>query len=115
MRICGIDVHCHNLQRHRWHASIGLSLIPQISNLVGALLNRRTVATFNLEAQECHATYIFLSWRHFSVMGRVIKQALLRSVAINKETAMDDYQEELLEYQAFELEPMDSADDATEL
>lgn len=48
-------------------------------------------------------------------MGRVIKQALLRSVAINKETAMDDYQEELLEYQAFELEPMDSADDATEL
>ncbi|ETK18308.1 hypothetical protein H097_13423 [Pseudomonas sp. FH4] len=28
---------------------------------------------------------------------------------------MDDYQEELLEYQAFELDPLDPADDATEL
>jgi len=28
---------------------------------------------------------------------------------------MDDYQEELLEYQAFELDPLDPSDDATEL
>jgi hypothetical protein len=33
----------------------------------------------------------------------------------NKEPTMDDYQEELLEYQAFELDPLDPADDATEL
>jgi hypothetical protein len=29
--------------------------------------------------------------------------------------AMDDYQEELLEYQAFELDPLEPAEDATEL
>ena len=29
--------------------------------------------------------------------------------------AMDDYQEELLEYQAFELDPLEPVDDATEL
>jgi len=28
---------------------------------------------------------------------------------------MDDYQEELLEYQAYELDPVEPADDATEL
>ena len=28
---------------------------------------------------------------------------------------MDDYQEELLEYQAFEFDQLDPADDATEL
>jgi len=28
---------------------------------------------------------------------------------------MDDYQEELLEYQAFEFDPLEPADDATEL
>jgi len=28
---------------------------------------------------------------------------------------MDDYQEELLEFQAFELDPPEPADDATEL
>jgi hypothetical protein len=28
---------------------------------------------------------------------------------------MDDYQEELLEYQAFELDPPEPAEDATEL
>ena len=28
---------------------------------------------------------------------------------------MDDYQEELLEYQAFEWDPLDPVDDATEL
>ena len=38
---------------------------------------------------------------------------------LNKQTekgcCMDDYQEELLEYQAFELDPLEPADDATEL
>ncbi|AKA23729.1 hypothetical protein [Pseudomonas chlororaphis] len=33
----------------------------------------------------------------------------------NKESAMDDYQEELLEFQAFELDPLEPAEDATEL
>jgi hypothetical protein len=32
-----------------------------------------------------------------------------------KEFAMDEYQEELLEYQAFELDPLEPAEDATEL
>ncbi|WP_274610390.1 hypothetical protein [Pseudomonas sp. TH31] len=31
------------------------------------------------------------------------------------DTTMDDYQEELLEYQAFELDPLEPAEDATEL
>jgi hypothetical protein len=30
-------------------------------------------------------------------------------------TTMDEYQEELLEYQAFELDPLEPAEDATEL
>ena len=35
--------------------------------------------------------------------------------ATKKDVAMDDYQEELLEYQAFELDPLEPAEDATEL
>jgi hypothetical protein len=31
------------------------------------------------------------------------------------EQKMDDYQEELLEYRAFELDPLEPAEDATEL
>jgi hypothetical protein len=31
------------------------------------------------------------------------------------DSKMDDYQEELLEYQAFELDPVEPAEDATEL
>ncbi|MHC8305101.1 hypothetical protein [Pseudomonas sp. PB3P13] len=31
------------------------------------------------------------------------------------ELDMDDYQEELLEFQAFELDPLEPAEDATEL
>ncbi len=33
----------------------------------------------------------------------------------DEDAAMDDYQEELLEFQAYELDPMEPADDATEL
>lgn len=32
-----------------------------------------------------------------------------------EDIAMDDYQEELLELQAFELDPLEPAEDATEL
>lgn len=33
----------------------------------------------------------------------------------SKGVRMDEYQEELLEYQAFELDPLEPAEDATEL
>lgn len=33
----------------------------------------------------------------------------------DRDLLMDDYQEELLEYQAFELDPPEPAEDATEL
>ncbi|SDR42273.1 hypothetical protein SAMN04490207_6350 [Pseudomonas gessardii] len=39
----------------------------------------------------------------------------MQPLTSNKESTMDDYQEELLELQAFELDPLDPADDATEL
>lgn len=38
------------------------------------------------------------------------------TLKLNQESVeMDDYQEELLEYQAFELDPPEPAEDATEL
>jgi hypothetical protein len=40
---------------------------------------------------------------------------LAAALNIRKESTMDDYQEELLEYQAFEWDPLDPVDDATEL
>jgi hypothetical protein len=40
-------------------------------------------------------------------------QALVQR--IREGHAMDDYQEELLEYQAYELDPLEPAEDATEL
>lgn len=39
----------------------------------------------------------------------------LHPLLIEKESLMDEYQEELLEYQALELDPLDPVDDATEL
>lgn len=45
--------------------------------------------------------------------AKVIKQQVIHTTA--KDDAMDDYQEELLEYQAFELDPLDPTEDATEL
>ncbi len=39
----------------------------------------------------------------------------LQALLTKKESTMDEYQEELLEYHAFELDPLDPADDATEL
>lgn len=43
----------------------------------------------------------------------VIRHRVIQST--EKESAMDEYQEELLEYQAFELDPLEPAEDATEL
>lgn len=47
------------------------------------------------------------------LISKVIRQAVNHWT--QKEFTMDDYQEELLEYQAFELDPLDPAEDATEL
>ena len=77
------------------------------------MLNQPDAATFNLHVQERHRIDFFSSSRHFRLALQVIYlQPLLIQ---NKEPTMDEYQEELLEYQAFELDPLDPADDATEL
>ncbi|AZF11498.1 hypothetical protein C4J93_3303 [Pseudomonas sp. R2-37-08W] len=39
----------------------------------------------------------------------------MRPLLTQQGVPMDDYQEELLEYQAFEFDPLDPVDDATEL
>lgn len=68
----------------------------------------------------------FLSSRHFMLVPAVIRHRVIQlghsTRSFNwviqqrkKESAMDDYQEELLEYQAFELDPLEPAEDATEL
>jgi len=61
-----------------------------------------------------------LSWlRHFSFMRGLYAQVaghLFRQFSMSRGGfKMDDYQEELLEYQAFELDPLEPAEDATEL
>lgn len=48
-------------------------------------------------------------------MRALYAQASLNRLPMLKECAMDDYQEELLDYQASELDPLEPADDATEL
>ncbi|MGY4818151.1 hypothetical protein ACVNP3_19645 [Pseudomonas chlororaphis subsp. piscium] len=60
----------------------------------------------------------FLSHRHFMLVAKVSKKAIHSEGYLHpthKESAMDDYQEELLEFQAFELDPLEPAEDATEL
>ena len=52
---------------------------------------------------------------HLPVMTALHAHAQLNGLPMLKDCAMDDYQEELLEYQAFELDPLEPADDATEL
>ncbi|KAA0972833.1 hypothetical protein [Pseudomonas sp. ANT_H12B] len=44
--------------------------------------------------------------------GHLFRRFFQRAVG---DFTMDDYQEELLEYQAFELDPLEPAEDATEL
>ncbi|MBM6447583.1 hypothetical protein ACX3YC_24480 [Pseudomonas mohnii] len=61
-----------------------------------------------------------MSWlRHFSFMRGLYAQVaghLFRQFSMSRGGfKMDDYQEELLEYQAFELDPLEPAEDATEL
>ncbi len=53
----------------------------------------------------------FLSYRQLMLVPTVI-QGIEPTC---KGVRMDEYQEELLEYQAFELDPLEPADDATEL
>jgi hypothetical protein len=57
--------------------------------------------------------------RHFSFTRALYAQAaghlFKRFQCISGDSIMDDYQEELLEYQAFELDPLEPAEDATEL
>jgi hypothetical protein len=58
--------------------------------------------------------------RHFSFMRALYAQGighLFRHFFNERQGdfTMDDYQEELLEYQAFELDPLEPAEDATEL
>lgn len=58
--------------------------------------------------------------RHFSFMralyaqgaGHLFRRFFQQAMGV---LIMDDYQEELLEYQAFELDPLEPAEDATEL
>ena len=54
-------------------------------------------------------------FRHHGTLGWLCRSFTCGCFQLNKEFTMDDYQEELLEYQAFEWDPLDPADDATEL
>jgi hypothetical protein len=56
---------------------------------------------------------IFLSRGHFMLKELVIYSGVFQYGL--GDSKMDDYQEELLEYQAFELDPLEPAEDATEL
>ncbi|MGY4665025.1 hypothetical protein ACVWZ9_005819 [Pseudomonas chlororaphis] len=62
-------------------------------------------------------TVFFLSYRHFMLTTKSVRRLLSEQITYtpHKESAMDDYQEELLEFQAFELDPLEPAEDATEL
>lgn len=58
--------------------------------------------------------------RHFSFTRALYAQGaghLIRPFLMSERgnITMDDYQEELLEYSAFELDPLEPAEDATEL
>ncbi|MGY4640481.1 hypothetical protein [Pseudomonas sp. TE24901] len=54
-------------------------------------------------------------FRHHGTLGWVCRSFICERFQPEKESTMDDYQEELLEYHAFEMDPLDPADDATEL
>ena len=58
------------------------------------------------------ASFFFHTGTLFSSNGSFIQTFFHTGWGIQK---MDDYQEELLEYQAFELDPLEPAEDATEL
>lgn len=79
-------------------------------------VNRSLAITFLLQG-EGGCEVFFLSYRHFMLLAKVSRKITEQgySSLCNKESAMDDYQEELLEFQAFELDPLEPAEDATEL
>ena len=54
-------------------------------------------------------------FRHDGTLGWVGRSLIGTRFYFKKESTMDDYQEELLEYHAIELDPLEPADDATEL
>lgn len=58
--------------------------------------------------------FIFSSRWHFKVKT-VVSNNTNNEHQPKRVCVMDEYQEELLEYQAFELDPLEPADDATEL
>lgn len=60
-----------------------------------------------------HAGVIESSLRHFSLGSMVNLSTTCHPLL--KELAMDDYWEELLEYRAAETDPLEPAEDATEL
>jgi hypothetical protein len=63
---------------------------------------------------EVFETFIFPSRWHFKVKA-VVSHKTNSEHQPKRACVMDEYQEELLEYQAFELDPLEPADDATEL
>ncbi|MBD9456355.1 hypothetical protein IB241_01510 [Pseudomonas sp. PDM05] len=54
-------------------------------------------------------------FRHNGTLGWSGRSFICNRFQSDKEPSMDDYQEELLEYRAIELDPLEPADDATEL
>lgn len=56
---------------------------------------------------------MFPSCGRSMLIAKVIQATVFNTTHRNRR--MDDYQEELLEYQAFELDPLEPAEDATEL
>ena len=77
------------------------------------MINSGPAATFYSVATECRVRVIFLSRGHFMLRELVIYSDVFQHGL--GDSKMDDYQEELLEYQAFELDPLEPAEDATEL
>jgi hypothetical protein len=57
------------------------------------------------------ASFFFMRGLYAQVAGHLFRQFSMSRGGFK----MDDYQEELLEYQAFELDPLEPAEDATEL
>jgi len=63
---------------------------------------------------EVFDAFIFPSRWHFKVKA-VVSNKTNSEHQPKRACVMDEYQEELLEFQAFELDPLEPADDATEL
>jgi hypothetical protein len=66
---------------------------------------------FGSDRVSCPRHFSFTRALYAQGMGHLFRRFSLRVGRFK----MDDYQEELLEYQAFELDPLEPAEDATEL